>query len=74
MIESKVQKQIKLQAIANTKLLPREGEQLDIRGGLGNAMLKQLKNENGVIYERKDSTDNWKKVDMIELLNRLQMV
>lgn len=71
MIESKVQKQIKLQAIANTKLLPREGEQLDIRGGLGNAMLKQLKNENGVIYERKDSTDNWKKVDIIELLDRL---
>lgn len=71
MIKSNIQKEIKLRTIANTRLLPKEGEQFDIRGGLGNAMLKQLKNENGVIYERKDSTDNWKKVDIIELLNRI---
>ena len=36
------------------KILPEPGEQFDFRGGLGNKIHKQIKNVDGIIYEREN--------------------
>lgn len=61
---------IKLKVLSEMKFFPEENEQFDIRGGLGNSILKQLKCEEGIIYERDNPNDKWGKSNMEEYMNR----
>lgn len=62
---------IKLQTISKMQLFPEEGEHFEIRGGYGNAIRKELKREDGIIYERDNPKCEWNKYDMGAALNRM---
>lgn len=42
-----------------TSLIPKEGEVISIRGGLGNRVLNQRKKENGKYYVRDNEESEW---------------
>ena len=52
-------------------LFPEKGETWSFRGGLGNKVLRQVKNEEGVIYERVDPTEDWTVMDTSKVLERM---
>jgi hypothetical protein len=62
---------IKLTTLANMKLLPDNGDQFDFRGGIGNKILKQIKNEDGKYFERDNPQEEWKLYDLSGLLKRV---
>ena len=62
---------IKYTAIKDMQMLPEDGEMFSFRGGVGNKILKQLKNENGILYKRDSSYDEWQVEDMEKLFNRM---
>jgi len=65
---------IKLKAISEMKLLPDDGEQFDFRGGIGNKILKQIKNENGKYYERNNPNEEWTLYNISEMFKRIKNV
>ncbi len=62
---------IKYKAISNMPLFPEKGETWDFRGGIGNKILKQIKNEDGIIYERNSPQDNWVIMDTTKVFERM---
>lgn len=63
---------IKAQAISGMKLLPEDGEQFDFRSGLGNKIIKQVRNDEGKFYERSNPDEEWKPYDISEMLERIK--
>lgn len=55
---------IRLKALSEIRLFPDEGECISYRGGKGNGILKEVKKENGVIYERNNPTEPWMVADI----------
>lgn len=62
---------IKLTTLANMKLLPDDGDQFDFRGGIGNKIIKQIKNEDGKYFERNNPQEEWNSYDISSLLQRV---
>ena len=65
---------IKLNAMSGMKFLPDEGEMFSISGGLGNGVIKQLKKEDGVYYERNSIKDEWSKFDLGVMYERMMNI
>ncbi len=65
---------IKLKMLSEMKLLPDEGEQFEFRGGLGNKILKQIKNDDGKYYERNSPNEEWKPYDLWGMYERVKEV
>lgn len=51
--------------------LPKENETITFKGGVGNQTLKQMKNENGDIYQRNNSSENWQLIPKEEILENI---
>jgi len=49
-------------------MLPNRNEELTIRGGLGNKILQQIKNENDEYYIRNNPTEEWRLLSNLEIL------
>jgi hypothetical protein len=58
---------IKLKVISEMKFLPDKNEQFDFRGGIGNKIIKQIKNEDGKFFERDNSNEEWKVLNIAKV-------
>jgi hypothetical protein len=63
---------IKLKTLSEMKLFPDEGECFTYRGGKGNKILKEVKKENGIIYERYNTDEYWVEIDIWKYYLRLK--
>lgn len=46
-------------------IIPKEGETISYRGGLGNGIIYESKKENGLYYRRYDGVGDWEEFDLM---------
>ena len=82
MLETKEQRQARLQEYTPEYMelkayrelsppLPLDGETYTAKGGAGNKILKQVKNEKGIYYERENPQHDWTVMDVTKVLERM---
>ena len=50
-------------------IIPKEGEIISVKGGLGNGILNQTTMKDGVILERSSPNETWVKSNLLERIN-----